>query len=154
VEADEVTYCLHIMLRFELEKLLVSGELAVADVPAAWNEKMQDYLGIIPPDDAHGCLQDVHWSGALFGYFPTYAIGTILSAQLFEKAIAETPSIPADLAGGEYGTLLEWLRDKVHRAGTRYLPGELVQRVCGEPAQSHDYLKYLNGKFRDVYRIG
>jgi len=153
VEADEVTYCLHIMLRFEMEQAMISGDLAVADVPAAWNEKMRDYLGITPPNDAEGCLQDVHWSGASFGYFPTYAIGTILSAQLFEKAVAEKPAIPVELAAGEFAGLLDWLREKVHRPGQRYQPAELVQRICGEPAQSHSYLKYLNEKFRDVYQI-
>jgi carboxypeptidase Taq len=154
VEADEVTYCLHIMLRFEMEKAMLSGELKVADVPAAWNEKMRDYLGITPPNDALGCLQDVHWSGASFGYFPTYALGTLLSAQLYDKAIAETPTIPSDLAAGDFGTLLGWLRENVHHPGRRYLPAELVEKICGEPAQSQSYLKYLNDKFRDVYRIG
>lgn len=153
VEADEVTYCLHIMLRFEMEKAMISGELAVADVPAAWNEKMRDYLGITPPNDAEGCLQDVHWSGASFGYFPTYALGTMLSAQLYDKALADVPAIPAQLASGDFSGLLGWLRTNVHSVGQRYLPGELVERICGEPAQSHSYLKYLNDKFRDVYRI-
>lgn len=153
VEADEVTYNLHIMLRFELEKALIDGRLAVVDVPAAWNEKMRDYLGVTPRDDAEGCLQDVHWSGAMFGYFPTYALGTLLSAQLFEKALSDNPAIISDLASGEYGSLLGWLREKVHRPGRRYLPADLVTRICGEPAQSRSYLKYLNEKFRSVYNI-
>jgi carboxypeptidase Taq len=154
VEADEVTYCLHIMLRFELEKGLIDGKIPVKDVPEAWNSRMQDYLGIAPPNDAQGCLQDVHWSGASFGYFPTYALGTILSAQLFDKAKQDNPSIEGDIARGEFASLLGWLREKVHRPGCRYYPAELVQRVCGEPAQSHSYLNYLNTKFRDVYGIG
>ena len=153
VEADEVTYPLHIMLRFEMEKALLTGGLSVNDVPAMWNEKMRDYLGITPPDDAHGCLQDVHWSGASFGYFPTYALGTMLSAQLYDKAVAENPQIPADLAQGKYDTLLGWLRTNVHQPGRRHLPADLIQRVCGEPAQSRSYLHYLNTKFRDVYGI-
>ena len=153
VEADEVTYNLHIMLRFELEQAMLDGSLKVADVPEAWNEKMRSYLGIVPENDAMGCLQDVHWSAALFGYFPTYSLGTILSAQLYEKALKDNPAITADLEKGEFASLLEWLRQNVHRAGRRYLPAELVERACGEPAHSRSYLSYLNHKFRTVYNI-
>lgn len=151
VEADEATYCLHIMLRFEIEKRMIAGELAVKDVPEAWNALMQDYLGITPDTDANGCLQDVHWSAALFGYFPTYALGTMLSSQLYDKATGDHPNIATDLEKGEFASLLAWLRENVHAPGRRYLPAELVQRVCGEPAQSRSYLKYLNNKFRAVY---
>jgi carboxypeptidase Taq len=153
VEADEVTYNLHIMLRFELEKELLSGKLAVKDVPEAWNQKMQEYLGIMPSDDKHGCLQDVHWSGGMFGYFPTYALGTLLSAQLYEKALKDEPGIEGELSKGEFGSLLNWLRENVHKPGARYLPSELVQRVCGEPAQSRSYLSYLRGKFGQLYGL-
>jgi carboxypeptidase Taq len=153
VEADEVTYSLHIMLRFELEKAMLSGAVSVNDVPEAWNEKMRDYLGVVPDTDADGCLQDVHWSGASFGYFPTYALGTMLSAQLYDKALSDNPAIATDLANGEFTSLLSWLRENVHKPGRRYLPAELVQRVCGEPAQSRSYLNYLNTKFRDVYGL-
>ncbi len=153
VEADEVTYCLHIMLRFEMEKGLLDGSIAVADVPEVWNQKMRDYLGITPPNDSQGCLQDVHWSGASFGYFPTYALGTILSAQLFDKALADVPGLETAMAGGDYSGLLGWLREKIHRQGARWLPAELVQRACGEPAQSHSYLRYLRAKFSDVYGL-
>jgi carboxypeptidase Taq len=153
VEADEVTYSLHIMLRFELEQEMVKGTLCVDDIPDAWNEKMRSYLGIVPSNDAVGCLQDVHWSGASFGYFPTYALGSILSAQLFETATTQEPEILVDLGKGEFHSLLFWLREKVHRPGRRYLPSELVQRVCGEPAQSRSYLRYLNRKFREVYGV-
>jgi carboxypeptidase Taq len=142
------------MLRFEMEKGMIDGSIAVRDIPEAWNARMRDYLGVVPSDDAQGCLQDVHWSGASFGYFPTYALGTILSAQLFDKAQQDNPAISTDLARGEYASLLAWLRDKVHRPGGRWLPAELVERVCGEPAQSRSYLTYLNTKFRDVYGIG
>lgn len=151
VEADEATYCLHIMLRFEIEKRMIAGTLAVKDVPAAWNALMEEYLGITPPDDAHGCLQDVHWSSGLFGYFPTYALGTMLASQLFDKATGDHPEIVSDLAKGEFASLLGWLRTHVHAPGRRYLPRELVERVCGEPAQSRSYLNYLNTKFRAIY---
>ncbi|MCC7477844.1 carboxypeptidase M32 [bacterium] len=153
VEADEVTYCLHIMLRFEMEKGLLDGSIAVSDVPAVWNEKMRDYLGIVPANDAEGCLQDVHWSGASFGYFPTYALGTILSAQLFDKARSEISGLDSAMAQGDFSGLLAWLREKIHRQGGRWLPAELVQRACGEPAQSSSYLNYLNSKFAEVYRL-
>jgi carboxypeptidase Taq len=153
VEADEVTYNLHILLRFEIEKALIDGSLAVDDVPAIWNVKMQEYLGITPPNDAEGCLQDVHWSEALFGYFPTYSLGTLLSAQLFETALRDNPTITTDLEKGEYTSLLGWLREKVHRPGRRYLPSELVEHICGEPAQSRSYLQYLNTKYRAVYQL-
>ena len=151
VEADEVTYNLHIMLRFDLEKALIDGSLAVKDLPEAWNEKTREYLGIVPKNDAEGCLQDVHWSGAMFGYFPTYAIGTVLSAQLYETALKSNPLIEADLIRGEYGSLLLWLREKVHQPGRRYLPSELVERICGEPAQSKTYVSYLHTKYREIY---
>ena len=151
VEADEATYCLHIMLRFEIEKRMIAGELAVKDVPEAWNALVKDYLGITPDTDADGCLQDVHWSAALFGYFPTYALGTMLSSQLYDTAIVQNPAIASDLKSGEFASLLHWLRENVHAPGRRYLPAELVQRVCGEPAQSRSYLKYLNDKFRAIY---
>jgi carboxypeptidase Taq len=151
VEADEVTYNLHVLLRFELEKALLEGALAVKDLPEAWNEKMRSYLGIVPPTDSLGCLQDVHWGSGLIGYFPTYSLGTLLSAQLFDTALARNPSIASDLEKGEYTSLLTWLRENVHYAGSRYLPHELVERVCGEPAQSRSYLRYLNEKFRALY---
>lgn len=151
VEADEVTYNLHIMLRFEIEKSLIDGSLAVKDVPARWNALMQEYLGVTPSNDSEGCLQDVHWSGGLFGYFPTYALGTLLSAQLYDKAVQDNPAILSDLEKGEFASLLSWLRENVHRPGRRYLPSELVQRICGEPAQSRSYLNYLNQKFRPLY---
>lgn len=151
VEADEVTYNLHIMIRFELEKKMLDGSLKVADVPKVWNETMQEYLGVTPPTDALGCLQDVHWSFAGFGYFPTYSLGTLLASQLYEKATADNPQIVTDLEKGEYMSLLSWLRTNIHQPGRRYLPAELVERVCGEPAQSRSYLKYLNDKFRGIY---
>ena len=151
VEADEATYCLHIMLRFEIEKRMIDGSLAVKDVPEAWNALVKEYLGITPPNDAQGCLQDVHWSSGLFGYFPTYALGTMLASQLFDKATSDHPAILTDLAQGEFASLLTWLRTHIHAPGRRYLPAELVQRVCGEPAQSRSYLNYLNTKFRAIY---
>jgi carboxypeptidase Taq len=153
VEADEATYTLHIMLRFELETDLLAGKLKVEELPDAWNEKSQAYLSITPPTDTLGVLQDVHWSSGLIGYFPTYALGTILSAQLYDKAVEQNPSIPADMARGEFGGLLTWLRENIHRHGRKFDPPELIQRATGEPLQSRSYIRYLKGKFGEIYRL-
>jgi carboxypeptidase Taq len=153
VEADEVTYNLHIMLRFELELALLEGSLAVTDAPAAWNEKMASYLGITPPSDALGILQDVHWSGGMLGYFPTYTLGNILSVALYEAALAAHPVIAEELGTGEFGTLRAWLTQQVYRHGRKFEPNELVQRATGAPLQSTSYLRYLNHKFGHLYGL-
>jgi carboxypeptidase Taq len=153
VEADEVTYNLHILLRFELENDLLEDRLSVADAPAAWNAKMQEYLGLTPPDDTHGILQDIHWSHGIMGYFPTYSIGNLLSAQLWEKATAEIPGLPEQITRGEFAPLLGWLREKIHRHGRKYLPNELIQQVTGEPLQSGSYLRYLTAKYSELYQL-
>jgi carboxypeptidase Taq len=151
VEADEVTYSLHIMLRFELELALLKGDLAVKDLPAVWNQKMKDYLGVVPPDDARGVLQDVHWSGGSMGYFPTYALGNLVSVQLFEAAKSQSPQITKDLERGEYGTLLAWLRENVHRHGAKFESPELLRRGTGETLTPHPYIRYLQSKFGELY---
>ena len=153
VEADEVTYNLHILLRFELEVALIEGSLSVSDLPSAWNAKMEEYLGVTPENDATGALQDVHWSAGLFGYFPTYTIGNVLSVQLFEEAVDALPAIPDQIAEGEFSTLLEWLRENVHRHGSRYYPEELIERVTGHPLDTAPYLKYLKNKFGELYEV-
>jgi carboxypeptidase Taq len=153
VEADEVTYNLHVLLRFELENELLEDRLSVADAPAAWNARMQEYLGLTPPDDAHGILQDIHWALGIMGYFPTYSIGNLLSAQLWEKAVADVPEIPVQIARGEFAPLLQWLRENIHCHGRKYLPGELIQRVTGEPIQSRSYLRYLTEKYSELYQL-
>jgi len=151
VEADEVTYNLHIMLRFEMETDLVSGKLSVKDAPDAWEERSQGYLGLTPPDHKRGILQDVHWSIALIGYFPTYSIGNLLSAQFYETALKQHPSIPDEIAQGRFDTLLGWLRENIHQHGRRYFPQELVQRVTGEKINSRAYIAYLRAKFGEIY---
>jgi carboxypeptidase Taq len=153
VEADEVTYNLHIMLRFELELALLEGSLAVADAPAAWNEKMERYLGITPPSDREGILQDVHWSGGMVGYFPTYTLGNILSVALYEAALTAHPSIAEELGRGEFGTLRSWLTQQVYQHGRKFEPNEVVQRATGAPLQSASYLHYLNDKFGQLYGL-
>lgn len=153
IEADEVTYNLHIMLRFELELALLERRLGVDELPDAWNELSDRYLGIIPPSDAMGVMQDIHWSAGLIGYFPTYTIGNVLAVQFFEAAVAAYPKIPDELAAGEFGTLLGWMRANIHRHGAKFLPGELIQRATGRPLDPAPYLRYLNRKYRDLYAL-
>ncbi|MCC7207533.1 MAG: carboxypeptidase M32 [Anaerolineae bacterium] len=153
VEADEVTYNLHIMIRFEIETDLLAGKVKVADLPELWNTKYQEYLGITPPTDTLGVLQDVHWSSGLVGYFPTYSMGNLLSAQLYEKAVAAHPSIPDDMARGEFGLLLNWMRENIHQYGRKFEPKELIERATGEPMQARSYMKYLKAKYGEIYGV-
>ncbi len=153
VEADELTYNLHILLRFELESRLFGGSLAVADVPAAWTDLMETYLGVTPPDDREGALQDVHWSSGAFGYFPTYTIGNVLSVQLFEAARAAHPEIDDEIARGEPATLRAWLAENVYRHGRKYDPDTLVQRATGRPMETGPYLRYLEAKYGELYEL-
>jgi carboxypeptidase Taq len=146
VTADEVTYGLHIALRFELELALFEGDLDPADLPEAWNERTRAYLGLEVPDDAHGVLQDVHWAEGLFGYFPTYALGTVISGQLWARINADVPDLEERLARGDFGPLREWLAERVHRHGRRLTPTELVARAAGGPLDPEPYLDYLRAK--------
>jgi carboxypeptidase Taq len=147
VEADQLTYDLHIILRFELELKLISGELTVGDVPRAWNEEFKKMLGLSVPDDARGCLQDIHWSLGAFGYFPTYTLGNLNAAQLMRRARQDRPELEDDLARGNYGSLLQWLREKVHQTGQRFLPPELMRRATGETTNARHHLDSLRKKF-------
>ncbi len=153
VEADEVTYSLHIMLRFELENDLVDGKLKVADVPEAWNAKMKDYLGIVPPDDTHGCLQDIHWSGGSIGYFATYSLGSIFSVQLFDQALRDMPSLPSQIEHGEFEGLLQWLRSNLHQHGRKFTLDELAHKITGESLTTKPYLGYLKKKYGEIYGV-
>ncbi len=153
VEADEATYNLHIMLRLELEIALMEGKLAVADLPEAWKDRMEEYLGISPTDDADGVLQDVHWSAGILGYFPTYALGNLISAQLWDKLQEDIPELSAQIRNGDYRDLLAWLREHVHQHGAKYKPQELVQRIVGQEIQTGPYLAYLTEKFTGVYQL-
>jgi carboxypeptidase Taq len=151
-EADEVTYNLHVLLRFEVERDLLSGRLAVRDLPRFWNEKMEKLLGIRPADDAQGCLQDIHWSFGLFAYFPTYTLGNCYAAQFFARARSEL-DLDAKLERGELRPLREWLRDKVHRRGGFFRPKELVQDVTGKPFSSDAFVRYLKEKYSQLYGL-
>jgi carboxypeptidase Taq len=153
VEADEATYNLHIMLRFELEMALVAGKVKVADLPKEWNGRFESFFGIVPPTDTLGVLQDVHWSEGLIGYFPTYALGNLLSVQYYNKAVKDRPSIPDDIASGKFDTLLTWLQENIHQHGRKFTSDELTRRVTGESIQSRDYIQYLQTKFGEVYGL-
>lgn len=154
IEADEATYNLHILIRFELELLLISGELKVADLPGAWNEKYQKTLGIVPPDDVQGVMQDIHWSAGLFGYFPTYALGNLYAAQFFAKADAELGGLEAHHARGEFGPLRQWLGEKIHRQGQRYSATDLVERVTGRPLSPTPWIELLRKRLSPLYGLG
>lgn len=153
IEADELTYNMHIFVRFELELALLEGSLKVKDLPEAWNAKYRDYLGLTPPDDAHGCLQDIHWSIGLVGYFPTYTLGNIISVQLFERVLKDIPDLNARMARGEFGALMGWLNEHVHRHGRRYRPNELLKRATGRALTAEPYVTYLRTKFGDIYGL-
>lgn len=153
VEADEATYNLHIMLRLELEIALLEGTIAARDLSEIWNAKMEDYLGVRPENDAVGVLQDVHWSYGSMGYFSTYALGNLVSAQLWEKINQDIPDLDAQIRLGQFEYLLGWLRKNVHQYGRKFEPQELVQRVTGSKIDAAPYVRYLNTKFGEIYGL-
>jgi carboxypeptidase Taq len=153
VEADEATYDLHIMLRFELEISLMDGSLAVKDLPHAWNKKSEEFLGITPPDDADGVLQDIHWSGGMIGYFPTYSLGNLIAAQLWNKINDDIPELEKKIAKAEFGDLLAWLQKNIHRHGAKYEPLDLLKRATGQSLDAEPYLQYLERKFGEIYEL-
>ena len=153
VEADELTYNLHIFVRFDLERELVSRRLAVRDLPGAWRDKMKEYLGIAPERDADGVLQDIHWSMGSFGYFPTYTLGNVLSVQYYEQAVRERPEIPEEIRRGRFAALRTWSQERIHRWGAIFNAAELTRRVTGGPLDSGPYVRYLEQKYRDIYRL-
>jgi carboxypeptidase Taq len=146
VEADEVTYSLHIILRFELEREMLAGTVTPADLPEAFDAKLEEYLGVQPKDVVEGVLQDIHWSGTSFGYFPTYALGNVISIQLWERATAELGDVDAQFEAGDFGELREWLGENVHRWGRSFEPPELLERSAGASLDAEPYLAYLRGK--------
>lgn len=153
VEADEATYNLHILIRFELEQALISGELAVDDLPSAWNQQYQDCLGVEVPSDADGVLQDVHWSAGLFGYFPTYTLGNLAAAQLYDAATEQIDGLEEQISQGDFAPLLEWLRINVHQHGRCFSGAELVENASGKPLSSDHLMHYLENKLRPLYGI-
>ncbi len=153
VEADEVTYNLHILVRFELERAMLDGDLHVAELPGVWREKYRQYLGVTPPDDRSGVLQDVHWSAGLIGYFPTYALGNLYAAQFFAQAESELDALQEMLARGEFRPLTHWLREKIHRHGQRWSAAELVRRVTGRALEADPLVQDLRARMGPLYGL-
>ncbi len=153
VEADEVTYNLHIMLRFEIEQAIINEGLPVEEIPAAWNALFKEYLGLDVPDDSLGVLQDIHWSFGAIGYFPTYALGNLYGAQFFAQARKEIPDLDAHFAAGDFEPLLNWLREHIYQHGQRYRAHDLVQVITGEPLSYKPLMSYLRNKYSDLYGL-
>jgi carboxypeptidase Taq len=153
IESDEATYNLHILIRFELEQDLLSGSLAVRDLPGAWNDKYRSYLGVEPPNDAEGVLQDIHWSAGLFGYFPTYSLGNLYAAQFFAQADRDLNGLARQFAAGEFAPLRGWLAEKIHRHGQRYSATQLVQQITGRPLSHEPLLAHLRNKLAPLYGL-
>jgi carboxypeptidase Taq len=153
-DADEVTYNLHVMLRFDFELALLEGTLAIKDLPEAWHARYQADLGLRAPDDRDGVLQDVHWYfGQIGGQFQGYTLGNILSAQFYNKALEAHPEIPAEIAQGKFFTLHGWLRENIYRHGSKYTAPELIERVTGGPMQIGPYIQYLKTKYGELYQL-
>jgi carboxypeptidase Taq len=153
VEADEATYNLHVMLRLELEIALMEGTLEVKDLPEAWNSRMKDYLGVVPTKDSEGVLQDVHWSTGSIGYFPTYALGNLVSSQLWEVINRDIPTLESQIEHGKFDELLGWLREKIHRHGAKFEPQVLVKEVTGSTITPEPYIRYLKTKYGEIYKL-
>ena len=153
VEADEATYNMHIILRFELEQALMTGDLKPTDVPGAWNEKFRHMLDLTPPSDAQGCLQDIHWSMGGLGYFPTYTLGNLYAAQFMQRARTDLGDLDGDFRQGRFGRLKTWLNEKIHRQGHRYRAAELCRRVSGQPLSDGPLIAYLRKKYEPLYGI-
>jgi carboxypeptidase Taq len=152
-ESDEATYNLHILLRFEMEQAMLTNDINIDDVPAAWNEKMQKYLGLTPPDDARGCLQDIHWSGGSFGYFPTYTLGNLYAAQFFQQAQKDIPEMDSQFSRGDFTALLGWLRDNIHHHGKRHSARDLIKRVTARELSAEPLLSHLRKNAADLYNV-
>jgi carboxypeptidase Taq len=152
-ESDEVTYCLHVILRYELEKGLIEGSIEVEDLPNLWNDKMRQYLGVSPSCDAEGCLQDIHWSMGGLGYFPTYALGNLYAAQFFECFAKCHPNWAEQIKHGNLEFIKEWLKEHLHKHGRRYTPHEIVQKITGRPLEEKPYINYLESKFKKIYNF-
>jgi carboxypeptidase Taq len=153
VEADELTYCLHVILRFELELDLLEETITVAELPGAWNQKMTEFLGVTPQTDKQGVLQDMHWSGGNFGYFPTYAIGTIYAAQLFKQFFKEHPGLPDEISHGKFSSILSWLSSHVYQYGSLMTADEIIKKTCNQGLNSKVFIAYLQGKYYPLYEV-
>jgi carboxypeptidase Taq len=153
VEADELTYNLHIMIRYEIEKALFGGEIEVKDLPKVWNQKIEDYLGITPPTDTLGVLQDIHWSFGGFGYFPSYSLGNLYAAQILYTFLKEMPDFFDKIEQGDFMAIREWLKENIHQHGKLYSPNELIVKVTGEELDAKYLIQYLEEKYSEIYQL-
>lgn len=153
VEADEATYNMHIMVRFELERAMMNGDLSIADLPEAWNARYKEYLNLDVPDDRRGCLQDIHWSMLSVGYFPTYTLGNLYSAQFYEAALEAVPDLESQFEQGQFGALKRWLNENIHAHGQRYLAADLCEHVTGKPLSAEPLLRHLRSKLLPIYGL-
>lgn len=153
IDADELTYSLHIIIRYEMEKLLINSDIDIDDVPRLWNEKYKEYLGVEPQNDADGILQDVHWSGGDFGYFPSYALGNLYGAQIFNKLKEEIPDWSQKITSGDFSSITKWLKENVHQYGSVFKPAELIKKITGEELSAKYFIEYLNDKFGEIYDV-
>lgn len=152
-EADELTYSLHVIIRYEIEKSLINGEVEVKDLPQLWNEKYKEYLGVEPKNDAEGVLQDVHWSDGSFGYFPSYALGNLYGAQFLNKMVKDIPEVFKEIEEGNLASIHEWLKDNIHKHGGVHKPAELIKMVTGEELTAKYFIEYLNNKYKEIYNL-
>jgi carboxypeptidase Taq len=152
-EADELTYHFHVMIRYEIEKLLLTGEIMTSDLAGVWNEYYQKYLGVSSPDDLHGVLQDVHWSHGSFGYFPTYSLGSFYAAQFFEQAGKDISGLQHKIENGDFEALLRWLRQNIHQYGRRFRSEELCERITGRGLDFTSFMKYATDKYAAIYQL-
>lgn len=154
VESDELTYTMHVILRYEIECGLIDGTIKVEEVPSIWTSKMQQYLGVVPPNDAAGCLQDIHWAGGAMGYFPTYTLGAMYATQIYEHAKSSIPDLELHIQNGNFTLLKEWLNSRIHKLGSLYASGdELMVAVTGKPLDPQVYLSYLRSKYSEIYKL-
>lgn len=152
-EADELTYSLHIIIRYEIEKALINGEIEVEDLPHIWNEKYKEYLGVEPENDAEGVLQDMHWSDGSFGYFPSYALGNLYGAQFLNKMVKDMPDLYKDIENGNLNNIRDWLKENIHKHGSVYKPAKLIKDVTGEELNAKYFIAYLNDKYSKIYNL-
>ena len=153
IESDELHYCLHVILRFELELSLIDGSIEVKDLPKLWNKKMKEYIGIMPKNDVEGVLQDVHWSGGNIGYFPTYAIGTIYASQLYKRLKSKNKNLEKDISKGDFTKITKWLKVNIHQHGRKFLAEEIIKKATGEGLNIETYLDYLTKKYTSLYEL-
>ena len=152
-ESDELTYSLHVIIRYEIEKELINGNIKVEDLPQIWNAKYKEYLGVEPKNDAEGVLQDMHWSGGSFGYFPSYALGNLYGAQFLGKMLKEMPDYNKNISEGNLDEIRLWLKENIHKYGSVYKPAELIKKVTGEELTAKYFIEYLNNKYNKVYEL-